>query len=355
MKKKNQCILLVLCMILSLFPVQTYPSAVDAASKPKLSKSSYTFTKISDTKDFSVNNVSPKYIKSFTVSSSNSVVASATTLSKTKLRVYSYYQGKTTITAKVKVKKPKKKSKTYALKLKIYVKPKTATPTPSVTVAPTATPTFSPTASPSVKPSASPSKTPSASPSRTPTSSPSAAPTIRPSTSPTVSPTVSSSPEPTSTTVTISFPTSPAQDESEAYSRIMAMRSYFPDNTHWDNEDVYHWYNVLSYNGTRYRDMAGAGCVGIACILSDAAFGRNEPATWIDHPSASSIRIGDILRVNNDSHSVIVIGTEGDHFTVAEGNVQLYDSYGYFMDSVIRWGREISKNDPIDYVWTRWS
>ncbi len=132
------------------------------------------------------------------------------------------------------------------------------------------------------------------------------------------------------------------------------MKSYFPDNTHWDNNDIYHWYNILTHDGVTYNDMTCRGCVGIACILSNAAFGANASAIQIDNPAASSIRVGDILRVNNNTHSVIVIGTDGDQFTVAEGNIQLYDYNGYFIDSVIMWGRKIPKSDPIDYVWTRW-
>ncbi len=350
MKKRTQSIILVLSMILSLFPVHSESVISHASSAPKLSKSNYTFTKISTSKDFSVKNVNALKIKSVTFSSSNKNVASAVKLSKKKFRVFAYDYGKTTITVKLKIKKTSKKTKTYKRSLKIYVKLKTVTPTPSInpTVKPSASPSATPTISPSASPTISPSVSPSASPSVSPSASPSASPSVSPSATP------SEQPQPTSGTVEISFPSTPAVDENEAYSRIIAMKQYFPDYTHWDNNNQYAWYNVLTINGVKYNRLGGGGCVGIAMILSDMAFGKTAPAVQIDNPSPESIKIGDILRVNNDTHSVIVIGKDSSSFTVAEGNVSIYDYNGFFIDNVIMWGRQISKNDTINYVWTRW-
>ena len=65
-------------------------------------------------------------------------------------------------------------------------------------------------------------------------------------------------------------------------------------------------------------------------LASDAAFG-NIPA--YEFRDKSEIRVGDILRINNDSHSVIVLKKNGgSQYTIAEGNY----------NSSINWGRVIN-------------
>lgn len=127
------------------------------------------------------------------------------------------------------------------------------------------------------------------------------------------------------------------------------MKSQIPDDTLWDDSMKYTWTGLLQNYNVR---LNGRGCVAFACILSDAAFGYDTPAVQIDAPSSDSIRIGDIIRINNDTHSAMVIGTDGDEFTLAEGNVGI--AYNGSFVSVVRWNRKISKTIAIDYVWTRW-
>ena len=65
----------------------------------------------------------------------------------------------------------------------------------------------------------------------------------------------------------------------------------------------------------------GAGCVAFAYILSDAVF--NElPARMLSKGNFKfeDVRVGDILRVNGDAHTVIVLQVVGDSVIVAEGN-----------------------------------
>ena len=86
------------------------------------------------------------------------------------------------------------------------------------------------------------------------------------------------------------------------------------------------------------------GCAAFASILSDAAFGKKTVAKKIKHPAAARIRVGDILRMGNDSHSVVVLKVTESGFVIAEGN----------FNSSIHWGRKISKNAKIDYMYTRY-
>lgn len=88
----------------------------------------------------------------------------------------------------------------------------------------------------------------------------------------------------------------------------------------------------------------GYGCAGFAFLLSDAAFG-DLPAR--KHRNFSKIKVGDIVRLEHDRHSVIVLKKEADGVIVAEGNY----------DDSIHWGRkllysEIRKTGT--YVFTRY-
>ena len=49
----------------------------------------------------------------------------------------------------------------------------------------------------------------------------------------------------------------------------------------------------------------------------------------IQHEDFDNTKLGDIIRINRDTHSVIVTKIEGDNVTIAEGN----------FNSAIRWGR----------------
>ena len=62
--------------------------------------------------------------------------------------------------------------------------------------------------------------------------------------------------------------------------------------------------------------------------MSDAAFGDVKAQI---HKDYNNIKVGDILRVDHDTHSVIVLEVREDSVIVAEGN----------FNSSIHWGREI--------------
>ena len=129
------------------------------------------------------------------------------------------------------------------------------------------------------------------------------------------------------------------------YQTIMAMQDEYYEGRPWTDSDLYYWKGGV-FSG-------GGGCVGFAFAMSDAAFGT-LPARILDEKSYDAIRPGDILRVNNDNHSVIVLQKFSDHVVVAEGN----------FDGAIHWGRTLTKtalenpdrtqNDSLTYIMTRY-
>lgn len=124
--------------------------------------------------------------------------------------------------------------------------------------------------------------------------------------------------------------------ESQVYEIIMAQKAVFPEGMHWTNDNYYGW------KGGTYT--GGFGCAGFAFAVSDAAFGDVRAKI---HKDYSNIRVGDILRVENDTHSVIVLEVRENSVIVAEGNY----------NSSIHWGREIPKArliDPSSYIMTRY-
>lgn len=123
-----------------------------------------------------------------------------------------------------------------------------------------------------------------------------------------------------STAVAANVPT-----EAEAYQKIVAMKSQYPEGKTWTNATRYNW------KGGSY---GAGGCMGFAFRMSDAAFG-NLPARDI-YPSSgkpitiSMLRVGDILRL--PGHSVVVLEKHADHIIITEGNYQ----------RSVHWGRKIT-------------
>ena len=113
-------------------------------------------------------------------------------------------------------------------------------------------------------------------------------------------------------------------EEAKVYRTIMAKKKSFPEGMKWTNANYYAW------NGGIYR--GGYGCAGLAFLLSDAAFG-NRPA--VQHMNFGSIKVGDIVRMEYNTHSVIVLKIVGSTAVVAEGN----------FDGKVHWGRTISLSE----------
>ena len=117
---------------------------------------------------------------------------------------------------------------------------------------------------------------------------------------------------------------------------MIAFKEDYPEGMTWTNDNFYEW------KGGIFSD--GFGCAGFAFMLSDAAFGTLPART---HENISDIKVGDILRVNNDSHSVIVLEVNDNGVVIAEGNY----------NSSLHWGRTISWSsleNTLTYVMTRY-
>ncbi len=125
--------------------------------------------------------------------------------------------------------------------------------------------------------------------------------------------------------------------EAQAYSRMIALKQTYPEGMRWTNA------NYAPFKGGIYS--GGYGCAGFAFILSDAAFG-DLPARIIRPVSLDKVHTGEILRINNDSHSVIILEVKSDSVVIAEGN----------FNSSIHWGRTLSATEVAgaDYVMTRY-
>lgn len=128
--------------------------------------------------------------------------------------------------------------------------------------------------------------------------------------------------------------------ESKVYEAIINMQSEYPEGMKWTNDNLYFWHGSIA--GTRFW---GGGCAGFAYLLSDAAFG-DLPARKYTQYDPSTIKVGDIIRINNDSHSIIVLTVDEDGVTVAEGNVSNSIHWGG------RWTHEQLMN--ADYIITRY-
>lgn len=125
----------------------------------------------------------------------------------------------------------------------------------------------------------------------------------------------------------------------EVYDIMISLKSEYPEGKYWTNNNSYAWKG-------RPNEI-GYGCAGFAYILSDAAFGE-EPATEITgNITIDTLRVGDVLRINNNTHSVVVLEIHDDYIVIAEGNY----------NSSIHWGRKLTASEvarKTDYVLTRY-
>ena len=131
-------------------------------------------------------------------------------------------------------------------------------------------------------------------------------------------------------------------DPTRIYNAIIGLQGKYPEGTPWTNANSYSWgYSVAI--GMGYSGYTGSGCVAFAMIASDAAFG-NIPA--YKKTDKAGIKVGDIIRINNNAHSVIVLKIHGNNkYTIAEGNY----------NASIHWGRVIDLSQTgFDYRITRY-
>ena len=142
--------------------------------------------------------------------------------------------------------------------------------------------------------------------------------------------------EPVDTTSSLSSvgaPEAPSDPcERDVYSVLMSFKSKYPEGTPWTNETRrYKSYSIYP----QYTYYEGQGCAAFALELSDAAFG-DLPSK--QHYDVDEIRVGDIIRMNNDMHSVIVLEVNSGGVVIAEGN----------FNNSVHWGRKVSTTDLED-------
>lgn len=128
----------------------------------------------------------------------------------------------------------------------------------------------------------------------------------------------------------------PANPYANAYNIMISFKASYPEGRRYTNDDFYKWNGGIYYGGY--------GCAGFAFMLSDAVFGTNKARI---HYDITAIRVGDILRINNNTHSVIVLEVNGNGVVVAEANY----------NSSVHWGRTFSWGrlyEVTDYVMTRY-
>ena len=105
---------------------------------------------------------------------------------------------------------------------------------------------------------------------------------------------------------TKSSPLLRSSDQQLVYERIIAMKTEYPEGMPWTNSNSYVWKNIMLVPGTTYAygSYMGGGCVAFAMIMSDAAFG-DAYAREIKPVKFEDVRVGDILRINNNTHSTL--------------------------------------------------
>ena len=132
----------------------------------------------------------------------------------------------------------------------------------------------------------------------------------------------------------------------EVYEAMTALKEQdgYREGTPWTNDEPYS--DSKGYYHWKGGPLGGAnisavGCVAFAFILSDAAFGSLPARMYAEGEfTYEDIKIGDILRVSNDVHTVIVLEVTDAGVVVAEGNISTGDHIGK-----VHWGRTISKEE----------
>jgi hypothetical protein len=133
----------------------------------------------------------------------------------------------------------------------------------------------------------------------------------------------------------------PTKEEEDAavYARLIALKSLYPEGLGWTDEVFYYYL----WNGGIFS--GGTGSVSLAFRLSDAVFG-DVPARQITEFTYEELRVGDILRMDGDTLSVVILEKHEDHLMLVEGNY----------NGIVHWGRTISREEAMqaDYVITRY-
>lgn len=163
----------------------------------------------------------------------------------------------------------------------------------------------------------------------------------QPSPTPGITPVPTPAPEPDPTPKSSPEPTPEPTPETESQTKgtlangaaitdenirtiLYGLKPGYPEGMRWTNSNFYR---------STALNWGGYGCEGFALICSDAVFGA-MPIT-ANHSDFDRVQVGDMLRVNNNTHTVVVLEKRENSVIVAEGNY----------NSSIHWGREITRQE----------
>lgn len=135
-------------------------------------------------------------------------------------------------------------------------------------------------------------------------------------------------------------------DETYIESTLNGYRYIFPDGYYWNLGGVS---TCPCSNGTDidkcnfyknglvssiFTNWSATQCQGFATMISDMLFGSDAPIS--SYRDYEKIRVGDVIRIEEAEHSVVVLTKNDDYITVAECNSD-------FRDCLINWDRKITK------------
>ncbi len=124
----------------------------------------------------------------------------------------------------------------------------------------------------------------------------------------------------------------------EVYQKLLALKSTYPEGMRYTDNEVY----TTSYDN---RLAIGYGCHGFALQISDDVF-ETARYTRTSNFTMDDIKPGVIVRIQNDTHTVVVLEKKENTVVIVEGNY-----YG-----TVHWGRELSHSEILggNYIITRY-
>ena len=126
----------------------------------------------------------------------------------------------------------------------------------------------------------------------------------------------------------------------KVYDAMIALKGWedYKEGREWTNDVPYSDANLYQWHGGTLDgvNISAVGCVAFAFTLSDASFGELKARKYAQGAfTFEDIKVGDILRVREDAHTVIVLEVSDAGVVVAEGNY----------NGTVHWERKISKDE----------
>lgn len=142
-----------------------------------------------------------------------------------------------------------------------------------------------------------------------------------------------------------------ALTEEIVYQRLIARKSdpKYAEGAPWDNS--YKYTNTVKFMGYKPGNCKGSGCFAFMMDMMEycSNYGYEVEKINASYNNLPKIRVGDGVRVKNDTHSVVVleVAADGHTITVVEGN------YNYS----VHWGRVIDLSNSsagVTYITSFW-